>query len=57
MKLLGLENGLPDDLTPYAEPFRRTGEGVLTVYLRKGKDAPALLHVWTDSGLSADITL
>ena len=58
MKLLGLENGLPDDLTPYAEPFRRTGEGVLTVYLRKGNSgAPALLHVWTDSGLGADITL
>ena len=58
MRILGLENGLPDDLTPYAEPFRSTGEGVLTVYLRKGDPSrPALLHTWTDSGLSADITL
>ena len=58
LEILGLENGLPDDLTPYREPFRSTGEGTLTVYLRKGNTAgEALILARTDSGLKAQLTL
>ena len=52
--LLGLENGLPDDLTPYSEAYRLTREGTLTAYFRAGtKPGTASVHLWTDSGLSA----
>ena len=55
VSLLGLENGRPDDLTPYAEPFRTTREGSLTAYIRAGEtEGEALLHFWTESGLTAD---
>lgn len=58
VRILGLENGLPDDLTPYTEPFRTSREGSLTVYLRPGKGQKnARLHVYTDSGLTADLEL
>ena len=58
VKILGMENGLPDDLTPYTERFRTTGEGTLTVYLRKGKsEGKALVYARTDSGLEAELTL
>ncbi len=58
VEILGLENGLPDDLTPYAEPFRSTREGTLTVYLRKGNTAgEALVLARTDSGLEAQLRL
>ena len=53
-----VENGLPDDLTPYTEPFRTSREGSLTVYLRPGKGQKnARLYVYTDSGLTADLEL
>ncbi len=56
--ILGLENGLPDDLTPYPESFRVSREGVLTVYLRPGKHpAGARVIAWTESGLSAEFCL
>ena len=56
--LLGLENGIPDDLTPYSENHRRTREGSLTAYLRAGEIAgKAAVHLWTDSGLTADLKL
>ena len=58
VEILGMENGLPDDLTPYSEHFRMTGEGTLTVYLRKGKsEGKALVYARTDSGLEAELTL
>ena len=58
VKILGMENGIPDDLTPYTEHFRTTGEGTLTVYLRKGRtEGEALVYARTDGGLTAEITL
>ena len=54
MHLLGIENGQPDDLTPYAESFRKTLDGRAVAYLRAGRiSGSATLHVWTDSGLCA----
>lgn len=56
--VLGLENGRPDDLTPYSEPSRGTRDGRLIVYLRAGRThGPVTLHVWTPSGLTADYTV
>lgn len=53
--LLGLENGRPDDLTPYAQPSRLTREGTLAAYLRAGENpGEGILHVRTASGLHAD---
>ena len=58
LKILGMENGLPDDLTPYSEPFRTTREGSLTVYLRRGgAGGKALIYARTDSGLEAEMRL
>ena len=56
--ILGLENGKPDDLTPYSEPFRSTFRGRLLIYLRPGRlPGPVLLRVFDRQGLSAQITL
>ena len=56
--LLGLENGQPDDLTPYSEAYRNTREGTLTAYLRAGKTkGNASVHVWTEDGLKADVKI
>ena len=53
--LLGLENGRPDDLTPYPEKHRLTREGTLTAYIRAGETrGEAVLHVRTGSGLRAE---
>jgi len=53
--LLGLENGQCDDLTPYREGWRKTREGSLTAYVRAGRmKGEALVHLWTESGLSLD---
>ena len=58
LTLLGIENGIPDDLTPYGESYRSTLDGRAITYLRAGcTPVPARLHVFTDSGLSADIDL
>ena len=58
LTLLGLENGRPDDLTPYTEHRRLTREGTLTVYLRAGETpGKALLHCYTRSGLQTDLRL
>ncbi|MCH5197533.1 MAG: DUF4982 domain-containing protein [Oscillospiraceae bacterium] len=35
-EILGIENGKPDDLTPYSEKFRTTYNGRALVYLRAG---------------------
>ena len=54
MRLLGIENGRPDDLTPYTEPYRSTLDGRAIAYLRAGRvPGPASLHAWTASGLRA----
>lgn len=54
LALMGLENGRPDDLTAYSEPFRLTREGTLTAYFRAGRAAgTASIHFRTDSGLHA----
>ena len=56
--ILGLENGKPDDLTPYSEPFRSTPRGRLLIYLRPGRlPGPVLLRVFDRQGLSAQVTL
>ena len=56
VRLSGIENGRPDDLTPYAEPFRATWEGRAITYLRAGSlPGTASLRVWTRSGLDAQI--
>ena len=58
LEILGMENGIPDDLTPYTESFRSTREGTLTVYLRKGKTGGKMMvYARTDSGLAAELTL
>ncbi len=50
--VLGIENGRPDDLTPYSEPFRTTSCGRAIVYLRAGTvPGEAALHIRTDSGV------
>lgn len=58
LRILGIENGKPDDLTPYAEPRRETLDGRAIVYLRTGLlPGPAELHVRTASGLRAALTI
>ena len=53
--LLGIENGKPDDLTPYSENRRVTLDGRAIAYLRAGRlSGPVYLHVWTASGLRAE---
>lgn len=53
--LLGIENGRPDDLTPYAENRRATLDGRAIAYLRAGTcPGKAALHVLAASGLRAE---
>ena len=53
--LLGIENGKPDDLTPYAENRRATLDGRAIVYLRAGTcPGKAVLHVHAASGLRSE---
>ena len=56
--ILGIENGAPDDLTPYASPVRATRDGRAIVYLRAGTlPGPVTLHAFTRTGLRAACTL
>ena len=58
IQILGLENGIPDDLTPYSEHFRTTREGSVTIYIRQGKTKrKAQIYVWTDNGPEATMDL
>ena len=51
-KILGIENGKPDDLTCYNEKYRSTYGGKAIVYVRKGNSTDFLtLHAYTKSGL------
>ena len=53
-ELLGIENGRPDDLTPYAQKSRLTRNGRAVVYLRSGLMKGSLeLRAYTRSGLTA----
>lgn len=50
-KILGIENGKPDDLTPYYEPFRATFNGRSVVYIRLDENGgPAALTAAADGG-------
>ena len=56
--ILGIENGAPDDLTPYAAPYRATRDGRAIVYLRAGTFAgPVTLHAYMKTGLKASCVL
>jgi len=56
--ILGIENGIPVDLTPYSEKHRSTKQGRAIVYLRAGiLPGDVTLHAYTMSGLNASITL
>ncbi|MCR4876180.1 MAG: DUF4982 domain-containing protein, partial [Clostridiales bacterium] len=55
LTLLGMENGRPDDLTPYFLAWRLTREGSVTVYLRAGEvPGKVCCHFRTKDGLTAD---
>lgn len=57
-EILGIENGAPDDLTPYASRRRWTKGGRAIVYLRAGVRADEItLHVSTRDGLKARCVL
>ncbi|MBQ3705449.1 MAG: DUF4982 domain-containing protein [Clostridia bacterium] len=54
LALLGMENGRPDDLTPYPSPYRLTREGSVTVYLRGGEvPGKVSCHFRTQDSLTA----
>lgn len=56
--ILGIENGKPDDLTPYAADYRHTYYGQSIVYVRKNTPNRALtLFAFTNDGLSSEIEL
>lgn len=57
-EILGIENGAPDDLTPYASRRRATKSGRAVVYLRAGtcKDE-IVLHARTKDGVKAQCVL
>ena len=58
LELLGLENGRPDDLTPYSEAYRKTREASLTAYFRVGAvQGPMGIHLWSEKGLTAEYRL
>ena len=53
-QILGIENGKPDDLTPYSEKHRQTHYGRAIVYIRAGTTADTItLHAYTKDGLKA----
>ncbi|MGN1368529.1 MAG: sugar-binding domain-containing protein [Aristaeellaceae bacterium] len=57
-EILGIENGIPNDLTPYAEKHRATRQGRAIVYLRAGVlPGEVTLYAYTRSGLKAQVSL
>ncbi len=57
-ELLGLENGKPDDLTPYRASYRSAYDGELTAYVRVLKGAENVrIFAWTESGLAGEVEL
>ena len=58
LELLGMENGIPDDLTPYSAPFRSTLNSRMIVYLRKtGESGENSLYLKSASGLCRKLCL
>ncbi len=58
LEILGLENGIPDDLTPYGENWRRTLEGRAILYVRAGRnEGEAGIFVRTEKGLKAKVNV
>ncbi len=58
LELMGLENGTPDDLTPYSENYRKTREGTLTAYFRVGtKRVVPIVHFRGENGLEGKLNL
>ena len=55
--LLGMENGRPDDLTPYPENHRLTLNGRLVFYLRAGRKAGEARALVSGGGLREWVTL
>ena len=57
-QILGIENGKPDDLTPYCEKYRNTYRGRAIVYVRAGTMADEItLYAYTKDGLKAKTTV
>lgn len=57
-EIIGIENGKPDDLTPYASRTRQTLNGRAIVYIRAGRMAGEIaLHAWTRKGLKAQCVI
>lgn len=57
-EILGIENGKPDDLKPYAAKYRSTYRGRAVVYVRAGTLPGALtVYAYTKDGLSAECRL
>lgn len=55
-EILGIENGRPDDLTPYASRTRSTCAGRAVVYVRTTRN-PVTLYARTKSGIRAELAL
>ena len=56
--IIGIDNGAPDDLTPYTSASRATFMGRLIVYVRAGEErGPATLYAAAPGGLSASLGL
>ena len=57
-EIIGIENGKPDDLTPYTERHRQTLDGRAIVYVRAGRMAEEItLLAYTRKGLKAKCTI
>lgn len=57
-EIIGIENGKPDDLTPYASRTRQTLNGRAMVYIRAGRMAGKIaLHAWTRTGLKTQCVI
>ena len=58
LELLGIENGIPDDLTPYSAPCRSTLNSRMIIYLRKtGGSSENALYLKSASGLCRKLCL
>ena len=56
--LLGIENGKPDDLTPYSTDSRKTFQGQSIVYVRINQPLnPIKLYAFTKDNLHAEIDI
>lgn len=55
-EIIGIENGKPDDLTPYSEKHRLTNYGRAIVYIRSGTMADRItLHAYTKDGMKSHV--